>query len=273
MTEARPPIDDASLHAWIDGRLAPDDAPRVEQALAADPALAALAHALRRDDEALRRELDDGLDEPVPPQLVAAARGESVSRARAGPGATRGPQRMLQVAALLAALGAGVVIGWAVRDAGSPARLAAPSAPAGLPLVRAAAIAHAAFVPEVRHPVEVGASDQGHLVAWLSKRLGSPLEVPDLQPLGFRLVGGRLLPDSRDGLAAQFMFESASGQRLTLFLRRDDAGTDTAFRFARQDALATFYWLDRGFGYALSGELPRETMLSIATAVYRQLNP
>lgn len=269
MTAARPPIDDADLQAWVDGRLAPDDAARVGQALDADPDLAALAQAYRRNDEALRHALDAGLDEPAPAALLAAARGEP--RARAGAG--HAGARWLQAAALLAALGAGIAIGWTMRSAESPAQIVAPSAPAGLPLVRAATLAHAAFVPEVRHPVEVGAADQAHLVAWLSKRLGAPLRVPDLEPLGFRLVGGRLLPDARDGVAAQFMFESAGGQRLTLFLRRDDAGSDTAFRFAQQDALATFYWLDRGFGYALSGELPRETMLSVATAVYRQLNP
>jgi anti-sigma factor RsiW len=33
----------------------------------------------------------------------------------------------------------------------------------------------------------------------------------------------------------------------------------------------SFYWVDQGFGYALTGKLPREVLLSLAGAVYRQL--
>ncbi|HOA92544.1 MAG TPA: anti-sigma factor, partial [Quisquiliibacterium sp.] len=149
---------------------------------------------------------------------------------------------------------------------------AATLAPEIRGLDRAAAVAHAAYAPEVRHPVEVGASEQTHLVAWLSKRLGAPLKVPDLGGEGFRLIGGRLLPDDT-GVAAQFMFEAVGGQRLTLYVRRDADGADTAFRFSEEHGLLTFYWLDRGFGYALSGELARDTMQAVATSVYRQLNP
>jgi anti-sigma factor RsiW len=172
----------------------------------------------------------------------------------------------------------GGLAGWFARDAQPPADLTVDTArpdgrAAPAALTRAAAVAHAAFAPEVRHPVEVGAGEQAHLVAWLSKRLGASLKVPDLEPEGFRLMGGRLLPDEDGGVAAQFMFENAGGQRLTLFVRRDAAGTDTAFRYVAQGSLGTFFWLDHGFGYALSGELPREAMLSVATSVYRQLNP
>jgi anti-sigma factor RsiW len=34
-----------------------------------------------------------------------------------------------------------------------------------------------------------------------------------------------------------------------------------------------FYWIDRGLGYALSGEISKEDLLRTATAVYQQLNP
>ncbi|HNQ10188.1 MAG TPA: anti-sigma factor, partial [Giesbergeria sp.] len=32
-----------------------------------------------------------------------------------------------------------------------------------------------------------------------------------------------------------------------------------------------FYWLDQGFGYALSGSLGRDALLALATAVHQQL--
>ena len=272
MNETRPALGETELHAWVDGRLADEDAARVQQALEADRALDALARHYRDQNQALRERLEAQLHEPVPARLVETARGLDRARPDASPPRAANRRWFAQAAALLAAVAVGIGIGWFARDGASGDPLAG-SRPQALPLVRAAAVAHAAYVPEVRHPVEVGASEQAHLVTWLSKRLGTALKVPNLENDGFRLVGGRLLPDARDGVAAQFMFESANGQRLTLFLRRDDAGSDTAFRFAEQGKVGTFYWLDRGFGYALSGELPRETMLSIATSVYRQFNP
>ena len=269
MNQSKAPIDDAALHAWVDARACADEADGIEQALAADPDLRARALHYRGQNEALRELLAGGLDEPPPPGLLELAR-SGPSRGARWPA---NQPHYLQAAALLLALCVGAAIGWTWRGASPEQAALAPAGPASLPLVRAAAVAHAAYVPEVRHPVEVAASEHAHLVAWLSKRLGAPLKVPDLQGEGLMLVGGRLLPDASDGVAAQFMFESATGQRLTLFVRRDESASDTAFRFAEQGRLGTFYWLDRGFGYALSGELPRETMLAVATSVYRQLNP
>lgn len=275
MNESRAHIDDTDLHGWVDARVPADDAERVAQALAADPDMRSRALHYRRQNEALRELFAPEQQEPVPSALRdVASDGPTRAPAIAGADDRRANQRVyLQAAALVVAVGLGAAIGWFARGEIPERAALAPAVPAGLPLVRAAAAAHATYAPEVRHPVEVAASERGHLVAWLSKRLGASLKIPDLEPSGFRLVGGRLLPDASDGVAAQFMFESASGQRLTLFLRRDESASDTAFRFAEHGRFVTFYWLDRGFGYALSGALERETMLAIATSVYRQLNP
>ena len=89
---------------------------------------------------------------------------------------------------------------------------------AGIAFAREAVIAHVVYSPEVRHPVEVGADQEAHLVAWLSKRLGASLKVPQLQPIGYQLVGGRLLPGNQ-GPVAQFMFQDGNGRRLTLYVR------------------------------------------------------
>ena len=80
-------IDDETLMAYADGELDPAGAARVEAAIAADPALAEkLARHL-----ALRRRLstafDGVLDEPVPPHLLAVARGSG--RTTGGPGGMR----------------------------------------------------------------------------------------------------------------------------------------------------------------------------------------
>ena len=200
------------------------------------------------------------LEEPVPARLVRAAR--------------RGTRlRSLAVAAGWVALGVaiGTMAGWQLHALRAPAPVAQPEAPV---IARRAALAHATYAPEVRHPVEVGADQEEHLVAWLSKRLGGDVRAPRLDGEGMALVGGRLLP--RDpGPVAQFMYQNAQGRRVTLYVRTEGPDQrETAFRFTREGNVRVFYWIDRKFGYALSSaDLERDELLKLANVVYRQLNP
>ncbi|TFW16229.1 anti-sigma factor family protein, partial [Duganella callida] len=136
-----------------------------------------------------------------------------------------------------------------------------------------AALAHAVYAPEVRHPVEVGADQQAHLVAWLSRRLGAPLKPPQLGAQGYALEGGRLLP-GQSGPVAQFMYRDASGARLTLYVSTEQThNSETGFRYAREGDVSVFYWIDGRFGYALSGNLDKTALAGLANAVYAQLEP
>ncbi|MEO5737525.1 MAG: anti-sigma factor [Variovorax sp.] len=220
--------------------------------------------------DALRQLHAEVLDEPVPPALLAAA----------GQAARRHADRARwlrwggMAAGVLMAFGAGWLANaqWSTMPAGGQLARAGTTRE----FVHAAAVAHAVYAPEKRHPVEVAAAEQQHLVQWLSKRLDKPLKVPDLSARGYTLVGGRLLPGEA-GARAQFMFEDAAGERVTLYIgtlvRPSDPAqaTESAFRFSADGPVPSFYWVDQGFGYALAGKLPRETLLGLATVVYRQL--
>lgn len=96
------------------------------------------------------------------------------------------------------------------------------------------------------------------------------MRAPQLGNSGYRLVGGRLLAD-RGRPAAQFIYEDASGLRLTLYVRQMSADQPTAFRFAESDGMAAFNWVDDALDYALVAPLSRERLLPIARGVYDQL--
>jgi anti-sigma factor RsiW len=250
---SRQVVTEADLHAYVDGVLPAARAAEVEAYLGERPDEAARLAAYRDQMAALRREFDPVLDEPPPPRFV-------VSR-------WYWMRPLLRYAAVVAWFTLGGVIGWQLHDYVTEQRGETTSWP------RRAALAHVVYSPEVRHPVEVGADQEAHLVTWLSKRLGAPLKVPHLGDLGYALVGGRLLPGDR-GPVAQFMYQDGKGQRLTLYVRvNPDDSRETAFRFAQEQRIGVFYWLDRKLGYALSGEVDKNELLRIATAVYRQLNP
>ena len=74
-------------------------------------------------------------------------------------------------AMLVVAGGAG---GWLLRGGDGDGGNSVTASASPVSLARSAAIAHAVYTPEVRHPVEVGAEQEAHLVQWLSKRLLSP---------------------------------------------------------------------------------------------------
>lgn len=247
------PFSEADLQAYVDGALPPARAAEVAQFLAQHEDEAQRVAAYRLLNARLHDAYDALLVEAVPARLQS--------------GRLRGYRAWYRHAAAAMLMLASGTAGWHLHDqvAGTRAQVTQIS--------RVAAMAHAVYSPEVRHPVEVGADQEEHLVRWLSKRLGASLKIPHLAPQGYALVGGRLLPGER-GPAAQFMYQDAKGQRLTLYVRvSNDMRAPTAFRFAQENGVGVFYWLDGRLGYALSGEADRGELLRVADAVYQQLNP
>ena len=244
------PITEAELHAHVDGALPEGDRAGVEAWLASHPEDAERVRAYAEQNALLRSFYNPVLEELVPAKLLAV-----------------GPRAWWSYAAAAGIFALGIGLGWFVRGV-FIIPMVVPS-----PLARQAAIAHVVYFPEVRHPVEVTADEEEHLVRWLSKRLGTALKAPKLAPLGYELVGGRLLSGPQ-GPVAHFMYQDARGQRLTLYVSKQRGEPrDTAFRFSQEERVSVFYWVDGNFGYALSGEVRREQLLKVADVVYKQLNP
>jgi len=198
----------------------------------------------------LRRQFDPVLTEPIPARMYL-KRPPWLDYARAA-------------VFIAVGLGIGLSIPW-MRPTPQASAIAIT------PLPVRAARAHLVYSPEVRHPVEVEAKEQEHLVKWLSKRLDLQLKVPVLSTEGFELLGGRLLPGT-DGPVAQFMYQDPTGKRLTLYVTRPHKGDEiTAFRFAQEGRVSVFYWIDRDCGYAISGDIDKATLARIANTVYKQL--
>lgn len=259
--------EDAELHAYVDGQLDAARRAAVRARLESDPEAARRVREWAEQRDALRALHAGLLQAPPPDHLLLAAqqlrrRGDELARWQRWGG---------MAASVLVAFG----VGWGGHAQWQTRIADATTAPTVNAFARQALVAHAVFSPEVRHPVEVDAKQQDHLVQWLSKRLNRPLKLPNLAGAGYELVGGRLLSGG-NGARAQFMFQNGSGERVTLYVGAvEGAGgggmTETAFRFTSDAGVQSFYWVDDGYGYALSGKLPRQGLLQLAEAVYRQL--
>lgn len=246
-----PQINELNMHAYVDGQLEVERRAEVEAHLAAHPEAAAHAQHLRDQIQLLHRAYDGVLNEAIPPRLTDALQSRTWLHG---------------MVAGMAWLACGLVVGWF-------ARVAIPDYPATASVFAQDALAaHILYAAEKRHPVEVPAAQEAHLVAWLSKRLDAPIRAPGLQQQGFALLGGRLLP-SADGPLAQLMYESASGERLTLTVGHAAQQQHTGFQIMERNGTSVFYWIDRDYGYALSGSIDRAHLLAVAQAVEQQLRP
>jgi anti-sigma factor RsiW len=250
------PVTEDELHAYVDGELPADRRAAVESWLAAHPDDASRVAAWRLQADSIRARFANVATEPIPPKL----RLERMSYASRA-------WKLGAAAAVIAALFIGGFAGWSMRDL-------AGNAPNSFQQVIAQALdAHKVYVAEVRHPVEVGASESDHLQQWLSKRVGYPFRAPNLESQGLHLVGGRLLPTRAGGAAAFLMYESASGERFTIYCTRAKGG-NTALHYDAADRAGAIYWVDDNIAYIISGNASeRKQLWKVARAAYEQFEP
>jgi anti-sigma factor RsiW len=256
MTDINFPVTEDELHAYVDGELPADRQSAVEAWLASHPDDAALIVTWRSQADAIRTRYGAVAAEPVPEQLMLDAvlrQGRSSRRSWTA----------YATAAAIAAFMIGGVAGWQAHGVSST--------PSGFDVFTAEALdAYNLYVVEVRHPVEVPGDERAHMTQWLSKRLGYEQRIPDLQSIGLKLVGGRLLPGP-NGAAAFYMYEGRSGERFTIYCSK--AGTaQTALRFREGGRDAAFYWVDDKVAYVVSGPSDRDRLEQITKAVYEQVD-
>ncbi|MGG1944889.1 anti-sigma factor [Trinickia sp. NRRL B-1857] len=265
-------IDDAELHAYVDGAL--PDARRIEidALVARHPDLAERVSHYRSLGALLHERYDRVLDEPIPARLQTSLHGKA-----------RGsmPHRyrwMALAATLVLGIGIGVGVDSGVRHLSdgtfalaSNDAAHAVTAQTGTGFAEQAAIAHVVYMPAVDRAAGAAEQDERQFVRWLTDRLGTNIHPPLLSRAGFELTGGRLLPGA-EGPTALFMYRDQQGERVTLCIARRKPSTHaTAFKLYRDGPVNVFYWVDGDFGYAVSGGIDRNVLLGLARAVHEQL--
>ncbi len=272
MTTRQISIDEDDFQAFVDGQLPPDRRRAVMAYLAATPEEAARMGDYRTLTEEMHLRYDEVLYEPLPARL-------RVERYRGRTAWWATPLRWVGLAELSLApravgiallLVAGASGGWAL----GLHYIEPETEPPAVSFTRFAVNAHELYASDMRHPVEFGADQQEPLLLWLSERLGQAVQAPHLQDLGFRLVGGRLLPSAGQP-AAQLMYENLDAHRITLYIRGNwpstpGAAQDGAVTFAGDSGVSVVYWREGPFAYALLGALDREQLFATAKMIQQQ---
>jgi len=252
MIDRDSPVTEDELHAYIDGELPNERKEVVASWLAAHPEQAALVASWRAQAESIRARYGAIVEEPVPDRLM-------LDRVLKHDRANGRSWAAMVAAAAVVAFVVGGAAGWMARGASA-------AAPTSFDVFASEALdAYKLYVVEVRHPVEVPGNERAHMTQWLSKRLGQ-----DLRPIGLKLVGGRLLPGPT-GAAAFYMYESASGDRFTIYCAKSGE-PQTALRYTSEEQFAAFYWVDDKIAYVVSGPADRERLESVTKAIYEQVD-
>jgi anti-sigma factor RsiW len=255
MIDRERPVSEDELNAYVDGELPADRREAVAAWLAAHPDDAATVAAYAAQAGSIRARFGAVAEEPVPERL-------KLDRLLRGGNGGRRWAAMAATAVFIFAIGGGA--GWFAHGA-------ATSKASGLDSVTADALdAYKLYVVEVRHPVEVPGSERAHMTQWLSKRLGYAQHIPDLQPLGLKLVGGRLLPGPT-GAAAFYMYEGPSGERYTIYCAKAGA-PETALRYKGGERYSAFYWVDDQRAFVVSGPAERDQLERVAKSIYEQVD-
>ena len=260
MIDPNSPVHEDELHAFVDGQLPADRREAVAAWLAEHPEQAAEVAAWQAQAEAIRARYGAVAGEALPTRVnLDQLMRDSGARARR-------PWRTMAAAAVIAAFVVGGGAGWMARGATA-------AVPTTTGSITADALeAHELYVVEVRHPVEVPGNERDHMTQWLSKRLGYAQRIPDLQTLGLKLIGGRLLPGPT-GAAAMYMYEGPTGERFTLYCAKTTT-PESALRFreAAGDRFAAVTWVSEKAAYVVSGPAERARLEQVTKAIYDQVN-
>jgi anti-sigma factor RsiW len=259
MTSPEFSIGEDALLAYADGKLEGEQLRAVEAYLSAHPDKAAEVANWQRQNEALHALFDGAAKEPVPSRLSPHRIAHKVQQ-QAGL-----RWRMAAAAAVLIVLGG--AIGWFGRD------YTWPSATPMDRLMEAAVTAHTLYVKEKTHAVEV-AADAPNLMSWLSNRIATPIDAPDLTAEGYTFVGGRLLPPASPdapGPAAQLMYENASAQRVTLYITAALPDKKEVWELENYNGVEAYYWANELVTCTVVGDLAEADLRTVGKKVFQQL--
>ena len=140
-------------------------------------------------------------------------------------------------------------------------------------LVDQAVVAHTLYIKEKTHAVEV-AADAPNLMSWLSNRIATPIDAPNLSAQGFDFLGGRLLPaayEEAPGPAAQLMYQNASAQRVTLYITSALPDRKEVWKLEARDGVEAYYWANDKVTCTVVGDLSEADLKHLGKMVFEQL--
>lgn len=248
-------ISDAQIQAYLDGQLGDKGEAEVLAHLERNPELLARVQKDIDEKHHLAEEIDDAVDDEVDPETAALAE-KLASRIEA----KERRHNLKRWSSLGASALVVAAIGWfghvAFVDSGQSALP---------PFVADAARDHQIFARSVK-PIEIPGSDLANMEELFSSHLGETVQIPNLLPIGYSLVGGRLL-GAEEGPFVQILYDNDDDHRLSVYLAKRGSSTVKKLQVVEVSGLGTGYWDTDALSYALVAETTLEDVQEIAATL------
>lgn len=250
----RDPIcDDLDFLAYCDGRLAGARQAETEARLFASPGAARAAAKDTAIIASIREGLRPALDEPAPPQLIAALESPPRAAAPYWPAAAG-----LAGAFLLGWLAAGVgVERGAVAPAAQPTQTAALGGVDAGPSSEIVAALDAASADPSLTPAPIDSGESAHATA---------VPAPDISRFGLAPISARDLL-SKGEPVRRVLYAGPNGEHVELLSSPLPPISARAVRLERIPEGLAAYWSDDIAAYRLAADLPEDTLLAIAATM------
>lgn len=259
-----PSVTEEDIHAYVDGILDRHRRSRVEAYLAAHPEEAARVEAYRAQNIGLHVLFDTTPYTPLPNRLV-----ETASQLQGAMRRQRRTRSYALLAASVCALAVTGVLGWLtftgnLGDATAGKNVEVAAAPAS---EETASDGDQFYPPFDR----ISGGPEANTLSLLAEHYaGAPMQAPNLETLGFKLVVQRVFPTPR-GPGVQLLYQNQQGDWITLYIGGDQRIGETKFSFVKREGVSMAYWRRGSLSYGLSGGLQREELAKLAQSVSEQL--
>ena len=268
-------IDEERLQDYIDDRMSDRERAEFAAILLSDRESARYADELRRHNETLKLVGIEVLDEPIPEHLLSILEGGASQPPAAGSPSTKGGHanerevkavpfwrsNWARAATVAFVFVAGGVSGWWSHSQLNTAPTADQMA------LSSGRDAYLLYAIESSFPVEFGGDRSSELEEWIERAFSKRFAPPALDDLGYKYVGGRLLPWS-DGNFGFYLFEKENQSRVAMvwWPRKDPpAAVSNALKYKGVNAR---FWGKKGFGFALYADEENTDLDGITEMVY-----
>ncbi len=252
-------ITDTELHFYLDQKLHQEQYENIKKKLLEDKNAYKKMNDYKKINQTLHKIYDPIMDEKIPDNLFFAATKKNQK------------SKISLVAASILFFLTGSLFGWHIKSPLIDLVTVEAKTETEINLIQPAMFAHTIYSAEIAHPVEINAERHEYLNQWLSEHLKTTLSAPDLSESNYKLIGGRLLPSTQNRMAAQYMYENKHGNRITLYVRGGNWKSFQPISYQEKQDYATFYWIEKNIGYALTGDLNTLSYKEIAKKAYQQL--
>ena len=258
-----PSVTEEDIHAYVDGILDRHHRSRVEAYLAAHPEEAARVEAYRAQNIGLHVLFDTTPLAPVPEDLA-----DMADRLQGVLQRQRRTRSYGLLAASVCAVAVTGMLGWLIftgnlGDAVSSENVQVAEAP-----TESAQSVEDAFYPPFDR---ISGGPEANTLSLLAEHYaGAPMQAPNLETLGFKLVVQRVFPTPR-GPGVQLLYQNNEGDWITLYIGGDQRTGETKFSFVKREGVSMAYWRRGALSYGLSGGLQKEELAKLAQSVSEQL--